>query len=221
MKNIRNRILAVLVSAAAAVSLTVPALAGSGEAAVSFAQAETAGSNVTEDGSMEIPDNAEAAAVTGEALTAVPAGPGTEEGIEAATEAGTEVIVPETGLSEETEDPAGADSISAESETAAGREGTEQYIVRIRESEGGSIFFFNEEKAVLEKTFQPGEKVLLCAWPDEGYRTERIRLVYPDGTETELRYAEEKEYWEGTLTAGAAEAEASFVKVPDAAEQED
>ena len=170
MKNVRNQVLAVLLSVVTAASLTVPVLSVSGEETASSFMAETdqISSAAAESGS--------AGAADGAAV----------------------------------EFPAGADKIPLEAEPVA--DGAERYAIVIRESEGGTLSFFGEQTDTAEKTFCAGDIVLLLAQPDEGYRTEEVRLVCEDGTETVMTYRAEEDLWEGVFAGGCAEAEAVFVR---------
>ncbi len=212
MKDIRNRMLAVILSAAAAVTLTVPALAGSGEAVTALSvPAETSESTAVETAESDAVEAGYSGGASGEEINSAAGetdGGSNEEGADSSP--GGEAAE-NTGSSAETGEA--LEAIPAEPVP-------KMYIVRIRESEGGSVSFFGEEDDVREKVFEEGKPVRLCVCPDEGYRTEKVRIVCEDGAETILEYRESEDCWEGIPAGSSSEAEVSFVRAkPDSTGQ--
>lgn len=208
MKNIRKRVLAICLSALAAVSLTVPALAGSGDAfTASSSTAEVTGSGVE-------------AAENGGFAAGADSGYGaevTETGFAEETSgdmdiSGSENAVPEFGA-EMTADPAAGMT----AEPAPDLADPAVYRVVIKECEGGRVTFAGEPEELPEKAYAEGDTLMLSAWPDDGYQAEGIRLMYEDGTETALEYRQETGCWECCMAGCSAEAEASFVRKEETA----
>ena len=124
MKKMKKRILAVILSAACAASLAVPAFA---------------------------------------------------DGTASAAAEGEDAPVPEISAS--------ADAASDAVTTTEPKEAGEMFMLSIKETEHGTMSFYEEEEACRQKEFCPGDPVILSVVPETGYEVQKVSIVQDEVTE--------------------------------------
>ena len=95
----------------------------------------------------------------------------------------------------------------------------EAYALSIKETEHGTVSFYEEDAEIMEKEFVPGDPVILSVIPDEGYAVQKVVITHEDVTEECV--IRKDGLYESRMPECAAEIEAVFIEaenLPDETE---